>query len=58
MLVSATLYKNKKLLLVSKYYEDLEEFVEELKRLNPKYVDRRDFIVKMGDEVMKTWGRK
>lgn len=58
MLVSASLYKNGKLIMVAKYYEDLEEFVEELKRLNPKWVDRREFEVRMGEDVMKIWKRK
>ena len=44
--------------MVAKYYEDLEEFVEELKRLNPKWVDRREFEVRMGNEIMKRWKRK
>lgn len=58
------LYKNDKPLL-NGYWEDLEWFVEELKRLNPKFVDRREFkiinkISKDGsfDEIFKTWNRK
>lgn len=34
MLVSFALYKTDKLIGVAKYFEDLEDFVEELKRLN------------------------
>lgn len=41
--------------------EDLEFFVEELKRLNSNEVDRREFkiISKNGfDETLKEWKRK
>ena len=55
---SFALVKDEKILFVSKYYEKLEYFVEELKRLNPKHVDRRKFKIKSGDEIFKKWERK
>ena len=57
MVVSTALYKSDKLLLVG-CWEDLDYFVEELKRLNPKWVDRREFTIKSGDEIFKTWNKK
>lgn len=57
MVVSTALYKSDKLLLVG-CWEDLDYFVEELKRLNPKWVDRREFTIKSGDEIVKTWNKK
>lgn len=53
-----TLYKNNKALLNAKYWEDLVSFVEELKELNKKYVDRREFTVRSYDEVLYSWNRK
>ena len=59
MQVSFGLYKNNKLLFVARYWEDLDEFVEELKRLNKKYVDRREFTIRTGEnEILKSWNRK
>ena len=53
------LLKNDKPLLRSKYWEDLENFVEELKDLNKNYVDRREFKkIKKSNEIMKQWNRK
>lgn len=52
------LYKNGKGILCSRYWEDLVDFVEELKNLNKKFVDRRDFVVKSGNEVLYCWKRK
>lgn len=57
MLVSTALYKNNKPLIVG-HWEDLDWFVEELKRLNPKWVDRREFTIKSGEEIFKKWDRK
>ncbi len=51
-----TLYKNNKALLNAKYCEDLVDFVEELKELNKKYVDR--FVIKSYEEVFYSWNRK
>lgn len=42
--VTGYLYKNDKLLLRG-MWEDLESLVEELKKLNPRFVDRREFKV-------------
>lgn len=58
MLVSFALCKNNKILLVAKYFEDLEYFVEELKKLNPDTIDRREFKIISGDEVIREWKRK
>lgn len=57
MLVSFALYKNNKILGVGKYFEDLEDFVEELKRLNKNFVDRREFKIKSGNEIIREWKR-
>ena len=56
--VPFALVKDNKILMVAKYFEDLEEFVEELKRLNPKWIDRRKFKVVSGSETIKEWKRK
>ncbi len=58
MLVSFALTKNNKILGVAQYFEDLEDFVEELKKLNPKMIDRRDFKIVSGDEIIREWTRK
>ena len=56
--ITGYLYKNDKLLLVGRW-EDLESFVEELKELNPKFVDRRNFkILGFDGYVLKKWNRK
>lgn len=53
-----TLYRNKTPVLNGRYWEDLVDFVEELKKLNPKFIDRRVFIVKSYDQIMYSWNRK
>lgn len=56
--ITGYLYKEDKLLLRG-MLEDLENFVEELKTLNKKYVDRRNFkIVSTSGELLKEWKRK
>ena len=56
--VTGYLYKNDKLLLRG-MWEDLERFVEELKKINTKFVDRRDFKILSSDGyIMKKWTRK
>ncbi|MBR6689721.1 MAG: hypothetical protein IKL65_00120 [Bacilli bacterium] len=56
--ITGYLYKEDKLLLRG-MLEDLENFVEELKELNKKYVDRRNFkIVSPSGELLKEWKRK
>lgn len=52
------LYKNKKLIAKFKYWEDAVDFIEELKRLNPNEIDRRDYKVKSNRDVIKEWHRK
>lgn len=56
--VPFALVKDNKILMVAKFFEDLEEFVEELKKLNPKWTDRRDFKIVSGNEIIKKWIRK
>ena len=56
--VTGYLYKDNKLLLRG-MWEDLESFVEELKELNPKFVDRRNFkILSYDGYILKKWYRK
>lgn len=56
--VTGYLYKNDKLLLMG-IYEDLENFVEELKELNPKFVDRKEFKILSPDGcILKQWFRR
>lgn len=56
--VTGYLYKNDKLLLRG-MWEDLVDFVEELKKLNPKFVNRKDFkILDSEGYVLKEWFRK
>ena len=56
--VTGYLYKNDKLLLRG-MWEDLVDFVEELKELNPKFVNREDFkILDSEGYVLKEWFRK
>ena len=52
------LYKNNKPILRGRYWEDLVDFIEELKELNKKFVDRREFVVKSNDEVLHSWRRR
>ena len=56
--ITGLLYKNNKLLL-SGMMEDLENFVEELKELNPNFVNRKEFkILSLTGELIKEWYRK
>ena len=56
--VTGYLYKKNKLLLRG-MWEELENFVEELKELNPKFVDRRGFkIFDPSGYVLKIWKRR
>ena len=51
--ITGYLYKNDKCIL-REMYEDLENFVEELKELNPRFVDRKDFkIVSRSRDILK-----
>lgn len=49
--ITGFLYKNDKLILRG-MMEDLENFVEELKELNPKFVDRKDFEILAPDGTL------
>ena len=53
-----TLYKNNKAILNAKYWEDLVDFVNELKFLNKRFVDRREFTVKSQNEIIYSCIRK
>ena len=56
--ITGYLYKNDKCILRG-MYEDLENFVEELKELNPRLVDRKDFkIVSRSGDILKIWNRE
>lgn len=56
--ITGCLYKNNKLLLRG-MREELENFVEELKKSNPKHVDRREFkIVDNEGYIIKKWNRR
>lgn len=56
--ITGYLYKNNKCILRG-MREDLENFVEELKELNPKFVDRKEFkIISPSGEVIKQWFRR
>jgi hypothetical protein len=56
--VTGYLYKNDKLLLRG-MWEDLVDFVEELKESNPKFVNRKDFkILDSEGYILKEWFRK
>lgn len=56
--ITGCLYKNDKLLLRG-MWEDLEVFVEELKKINPNFVDRREFKILGSDgSILKKWNRK
>lgn len=56
--ITGFLYKNDKCILRG-MWEDLENFVEELKELNPRFVDRKEFkIFSPSGEILKTWNRR
>ena len=56
--ITGFLYKNDRCILRG-MWEDLENFVEELKELNPRFVDRKEFkIVSPSGEILKTWNRR
>ena len=56
--ITGYLYKNNKCILRG-MQEDLENFVEELKELNPRFVDRKDFkIISPDGTIVKQWLRR
>lgn len=56
--ITGYLYKNDKCILRG-MWEDLENFVEELKELNPRFVDRKEFkIVAPDGTLIKQWFRR
>lgn len=56
--ITGYLYKNDKCILIG-MWEDLENFVEELKELNPRFVDRKEFkIISPDGTIEKQWFRR
>jgi hypothetical protein len=56
--ITGYLYKNDKCILRG-MWEDLENFVEELKELNPRFVDRKEFkIISPDGTIEKQWFRR
>lgn len=56
--ITGYLYKNDKCISRG-MWEDLENFVEELKELNPRFVDRKEFkIVSPSGDILKIWNRR
>ena len=58
MITVFELYKNNNLIARFRFWEDSVDFIEELKRLNSYEVDRRDFKVKIKNDIIKVWSRK
>lgn len=54
------LYKKDRLIVCAKYWEDLEYFLDEFKKLNKNYIDRREFTIKVlgSKQVFKAWSKK
>ena len=53
--ITGYLYKNDKCILRG-MWEDLENFVEELKELNPRFVDRKEFKIISPDGTIEKQG--
>jgi len=58
MLLPFILYKNNEIIATAEHFENLEEFVEELKKLNSKLIDRREFVIMNKKAVIKKWYRR
>lgn len=57
-MITGILYKNDKVLLYG-LWEDLIDFVEELKRLNQDFIDRREFKVNdINNSTLKEWKKR
>lgn len=54
------LIKNGKVLMLGRHWEDLEQFVEDVKKLNANEIDRRQFKIKLSNsnEIFKEWKKK
>ncbi len=52
------LYKKDKLIAHFQFWDDAEDFIEELKRLNSNEIDRREFKVMINNDIIKFWNRK
>ena len=46
--------------MLGRHWEDLEQFVEDVKKLNANEIDRRQFKIKLSNsnEIFKEWKRK
>lgn len=56
-MITGILYKNDKAIL-SGLWEDLIDFVEEIKLLNYDFIDRREFkVCGIGGDIIKEWAR-
>lgn len=57
-MITASLYKNDRLLMYG-MWEDLVDFVEEIKRMNTDFIDRREFkVILIDGSVIKEWKQK
>lgn len=52
------LYKNDNVIMCSDDWKNLVRIVNELKTLNKKFIDRRNFVVKNGNKILYSWKRK
>lgn len=57
-MITGILYKNNKVLLYG-LWEDLIDFVEELKKLNQDFIDRREFkVTDINNSILKEWKKR
>lgn len=47
-----------KMIARGKHWEDIEDFINELKKLNPNTVDRRNYKVICNGDVYVEWKRR
>lgn len=52
------LWAYEKIIAHAKHWEDLEDFINELKILNPSTVDRRNYKVMLNGDIYVEWKRK
>lgn len=52
------LCKNDNVIMCSDDWKNLVRIVNELKTLNKKFIDRRNFVVKNGNKILYSWKRK
>jgi hypothetical protein len=46
-----------KMIARGKHWEDIEDFINELKKLNPNTVDRKNYKIMCNGEVIVDWKR-